>query len=133
MRAPVLLAGLAALAATACGGSDYGGDGGGDGCTAASATATTSVQLVANAFIPSCIRVAPGATVTFTNADTMPHTVTTDPGQPETFDSGNVAAGASYEHTFAGTPATVNVHCSLHAMQATIYVQAADGAQPAGY
>jgi plastocyanin len=120
MRASVL---VAALVATACGGSSYDDDGGGGGCTVDTATATTSVQLVSNAFIPSCIRVAPSATVTFTNTDSMTHTVTTDAGQPETFDSGILAPAATYTHTFAASPETVRIHCELHPMRATVFVQ----------
>lgn len=116
---------VAALVAAGCGGSSYDDDGGGGaGCTAATATATTSVQLAANAFIPSCILVAPSATVTFTNGDSMTHTVTTDAAQPETFDSGNVAPAGTYSHTFASSPETVRIHCQIHAgMRATVVVQ----------
>lgn len=120
-RVPAVL--LAALAA-ACGGSGY-GDGGNPPptCTAESATATTAVSLSASAFVPSCIRVAPGATVTFTNRDAIDHTVTTDPGGPEVFDSGVMAPDADFSHTFASTAEAVGLHCSLHRqMTATVLV-----------
>jgi plastocyanin len=93
-------------------------------CTAASATATTSVSLSGMEFVPSCVKVAPGATVTFQNADSVTHTVTTDPGQPETFDSGPLAHAQDFTHTFASTAETVHVHCTIHpTMTATIFVQ----------
>ncbi len=113
-----------------CGGgsSGYGGGSGGNpkpaACTASNATATTSVSLVQMSYQPSCIMVAKGATVTFTNNDSTDHTVTTDAGQPETFDSGHIAPGSSYTHTFASTAETVGVHCTIHTfMTATIIVQ----------
>jgi plastocyanin len=88
LAALVVSLGAAGLAA-GCGGGG-GGDGGGSpaACTAASATATTSVSLSGMAFVPTCVKIAKGATVTFRNADAVNHTVTTDAGQPETFDSG---------------------------------------------
>ncbi len=114
-----------------CGGSSsstypYGGGGSPKpaACTASSATATTSVSLSGMQYVPSCIKVSPGATVTFQNADSVAHTVTTDAGQPETFDSGPIAPTQDFTHTFASTSETVHVHCSIHTyMTATILVQ----------
>jgi plastocyanin len=113
-------------------GSDYGGDSGSPygapapspaACTAANATATTSVAVTATQFVPSCVRVSAGATVTFSNVDAGPHTVTTDAGQQEQFDSGTLGPGATFTHAFA--PAgTVHLHCTVHPeMLATVVVQ----------
>ncbi len=120
-----LLAGTFVLVLGGCGSSSsgYGMTGGGGGCTASTATATTSVSLSGMAFNPDCIKVATDATVTFTNHDGYAHTVTADAGQSETFDSGDLASGASYQHTFS-TAGTFGLHCSIHAgMVMTVVVQ----------
>jgi plastocyanin len=57
--------------------------------------------------------------VTWANADIEKHTVTADDGS---FDSGDVAAGASFQHTFA-TAGTVKYHCIIHeSMTGTVTV-----------
>ena len=112
-----------------CGGGSSGYGGGMNStppptCTAASAMATTSVSLSGMQFVPSCVKISTGATVTFQNADSVTHTVTTDAGQPETFDSGQLASTHDFLHTFAATAETVHVHCTIHPyMTATIIVQ----------
>ncbi|MGB3681448.1 MAG: plastocyanin/azurin family copper-binding protein [Rubrobacteraceae bacterium] len=63
-------------------------------------------------FVPSNIAVSPGTTVRWVNEDSIAHTVTsTDP--EGLFDSGEVAAGESFEFTFeeAGEVAYV---CVIH-------------------
>jgi plastocyanin len=118
MRTLVLA--VAALAA-GCGGSSYGGN---DGGSPGACTATTSVSMNGLEFVPSCVKISPGATITFTNADSVAHTVTTDAGQPESFDSGTLSTGQDFVHTFASSPETVGIHCTLHAgMAATIFVE----------
>ncbi len=119
---------LVSIVGAGCGGgsSGYGSSGGNKpaACSAASATKTTSVSLSGMAFVPSCIAIAKGATVTFQNADMVQHTVTTDAGQPESFDSGPLSTGQDFTHTFASAAETVHVHCSIHPyMTATIFVQ----------
>jgi plastocyanin len=129
MRALLCVAAAGAVA-LGCGG-DYGGDSGyaapapaPSACTAATATSVTSIALSpGNQFVPACARVPAGVAVTFTNGDGMLHTVTTDAGQPEQFDSGNLSPGATFPHSFAAA-GTVQVHCSIHPeMRATIIVQ----------
>jgi plastocyanin len=126
----MVLAAALAAAASGCGsapGYGSGSGGGGGTCTAATATATTSVALSGTSFGPSCIKVTAGATITFTNADSgILHTVTTDTGQPMTFDSGNIAGGAHFSQAFPTPGETVNVHCTYHVamgMRATIFVE----------
>jgi plastocyanin len=72
MRVPFYLFPLAAVLACG-GGSDTTSPGGGGG--GGSAVATTSVTMQGTAFNPPAIRVAPGATVTWTNADGFAHNV----------------------------------------------------------
>lgn len=128
MRA-LFIALAAAFTASGCGvGPSYGSGSGGAAasCSASTATETTSVLLSGTSYVPACIKVPAGATITFTNADAETvHTVTTDPGQPTSFDSGDLAAGQRFSETFP-TPETVRVHCTYHVamgMRGTILVQ----------
>jgi plastocyanin len=73
-------------------------------------------------FSPPTIVVVIGVnnTVTWTNDDIVAHTVTSDTG---VFDSGNIAAGATWSYTFA-TAGTYNYHCSYHSwMTGTVVVK----------
>ena len=54
--------------------------------------------------------VAAGTTVTWKNADAEPHTVTADDGS---YDSGSLAPGATYTHTFT-RPGTYTYYCKFH-------------------
>jgi len=64
--------------------------------------------------------VAVGTTVTFTNMDATAHTVTAKDGS---FQSGSIAPGASWTHTF-DTAGTFDFFCEFHAnMSDTITVQ----------
>ncbi len=70
------------------------------------------------------------ASVTWTNDDTAPHTVTSTsvPSGASSFDSGNMPAGAKYTYNFT-TPGTYEYHCSYHSwMTGTVVVVA--GAAP---
>jgi plastocyanin len=105
---------LAVLGLAACGGSD---------CTPDNAAGTSSVALQGNAFSPSCLKVSHGNTLTFQNQDGVLHTVTTDAGQPEAFDSGDIQAGGQFQHAFQ-VVGTIKLHCNHHAgMTATVFVQ----------
>lgn len=66
------------------------------------------------------VTVAPGTTVTWTNNDTMPHTVTATDGS---FDSGNIAPGESFSLTFTDA-GTFDYFCVYHPdMTATVVVE----------
>jgi len=78
------------------------------------------VSIQGFAFNPSSITVSVGTTVTWTNNDSVTHTVTSDTGA---FSSGNLNPGQTFSHTFnqAGTFA---YHCSIHtSMHGTVVVQ----------
>jgi plastocyanin len=78
-----------------------------------------AVEIVNFAFAPETLEVEAGTTVTWTNNDAAPHTVTSDDGA---FDSGTIDPGGSFEFTFdeAGSFA---YHCDIHPrMTATIEV-----------
>jgi plastocyanin len=67
-------------------------------------------EIRGNAFTPSRIEVASGATIRWTNNDQMVHTVTADDGS---WDSGPIEPGASWSHTFTGT-GDFSFHCTPH-------------------
>jgi plastocyanin len=82
---------------------------------------TTTITIVNFAFAPASVTVPAGTTITWTNQDTAPHTVTSDTGL---WDSGTVNIGGSYSHTFS-TPGTFPYHCAIHPfMKAEVIVQA---------
>ena len=88
---------------------------------APAATASASVTIQDFAFGPGSISVAVGSTVTWTNQDSVSHTVTADDGS---FDSGRLAQGATFSQTF-DTPGTYTYHCAIHpSMTGTITVEA---------
>jgi len=86
---------------------------------------TTLVSIVKGASIPtmkepynpSPINIVKGTTVTWTNHDTTAHTVTegnpSGYSPPNGFDSGILAPGSVFTHTFA-TGGTVQYYCTLH-------------------
>ena len=77
MRSSLMLVPLAAAILACGGGSDStgpGGGGGGGGTT--TPVATTAVNMTSSSFSPRAIRVAPSATVTWTNSDGIAHNVT---------------------------------------------------------
>jgi plastocyanin len=65
------------------------------------------------AFTPSSITVAAGTTITWTNKDGFAHTVTSDTGSSEVFNSGPISSNGIFTHTFS-TAGTYNYHCSIH-------------------
>ncbi|MDO8491761.1 MAG: cupredoxin family copper-binding protein, partial [Dehalococcoidia bacterium] len=72
------------------------------------------------AFSPASISVPVGTTVTWTNKDSVAHTVTSDSG---VFNSGNLSTNKTFSYTFA-TAGTFPYHCSLHTyMKGTVTVQ----------
>ena len=95
-------------------GSGYGNNNGGGGNSMGN-----SVSIKSYAFSVASLTVASGTTVTWTNNDPVTHTVTADDGS---FDSGNLAPGATFSHKFS-TAGTVNYHCNIHpGMKASVVV-----------
>jgi plastocyanin len=85
------------------------------------AASTHTVMIKGYAYSPASLTVNVGDTVTWTNMDTAPHTVTVTSG-PEKFASANLAKGESFSFTFskAGTYA---YYCAVHPdMKATVTV-----------
>lgn len=86
----------------------------------ASSVAGNSVTISNFAFSPASLEVKVGDKVTFTNNDSTTHTITSGTG---VFNSGNVAAGKSFEYTFK-TAGAFPYHCSIHpSMTGTIIVK----------
>jgi plastocyanin len=89
--------------------------------TAATAPAPGGTTLaIANfAFDPASVKVKAGTTLTWTNNDGAPHTVTAADGS---FASGRLSTGATFSFTFA-TAGTYTYHCAIHsAMTGTVTV-----------
>lgn len=72
------------------------------------------------AYVPGRIEIEAGTTVEWTNNDPLAHTVTSDNGA---FDSGLIASGRTWRHTFT-TPGTYPFHCNPHPfMKGTVVVR----------
>lgn len=83
------------------------------------AEGAVTVRIADLAFSPATARAATGETVTWTNDDSVPHTVTADDGS---FDSGILDPGASFSWTF-DQAGTFPYLCALHPqMQAEVVV-----------
>jgi plastocyanin len=130
----VLLIACLALTVAACGDDDD-DDGGGDGAATTTEQTDTgaappadegggggggeavTVDIPAIEFDPAEVTVAAGTTITWTNSDDLPHTVTKEGGPGEDFDSGDLAPGDEFEQTFT-EPGTVDYVCTIHPGQA---------------
>jgi plastocyanin len=87
------------------------------GSAPSGAGGTVTIQNLA--FGPTTLTIAAGTTVTWTNKDSVQHTVTADDGS---FDSGKLASGSTFSQTFS-KPGTYAYHCTIHSsMKATITV-----------
>ena len=88
-----------------------------------------AVGISGFAFSPATVTVAVGDTVTWTNADQVPHTATADAGA---FDTGTLDNGGSNTVTFS-TAGTFPYHCSVHPqMTGTVVVEAASSSGGGG-
>jgi plastocyanin len=87
----------------------YGGGVGGNACTPTS----TQVCMMNLAFNPSNLTIGHGTTVTWKNGDAVNHTVANAIGSADSLNSGFVAGGGTYSHTFA-TPGTFYYYCTIH-------------------
>ena len=81
---------------------------GSSGGSSSSAAVAQAVDISNFAFTPADLTVKVGDTVTWTNSDSVAHTITF-----ADFDSGQVAPGATYSHTF-DKAGTFDYKCSIH-------------------
>lgn len=96
---------------------------------AAPAEAASAAVLIQNfAYSPSTITIAVGSSITWTNRDSVDHTVTEVSG-PAGFDSGQIAPGATYTHTFT-VAGTYTYHCADHSMMPTATVRVGSASPP---
>ena len=77
----------------------------------AAAVATLQANITGYKFDPEVITVAVGTTVTWTNKDEVPHTVTSSDKRFKS--SGALDQGDSYSFTFT-TPGTYPYYCTVH-------------------
>ncbi len=78
------------------------------GATPAAAGSTVNIKNYA--FSPATITISKGQTVTWTNMDSAPHTVTSTRG---IFDSGSIGNGQIFSYTF-NTAGTFEYSCTIH-------------------
>ncbi len=85
---------------------------------AINAASEVSVEISGFAFTPSTLTIAKGTTVTWTQKDAAPHTVTSS-----AFDSGTLNAGQTYSRTFDEI-GSFDYRCNFHqSMTGKIIVQ----------
>jgi|ERR1700683_2197006 len=80
--------------------------------SSSSPTAASSVKIQNYAFSPAAVTVKKGASVTWTNEDSVGHTVTESDGQAGP-SSSTLNQGQSYSFTF-NTAGTFHYKCSIH-------------------
>jgi YVTN family beta-propeller protein len=71
---------------------------------------TAAVSISKFAFVPATITIAAGQSVTWSNADSVTHTSTSD---DKIWDSGDLSPNASFSTTFS-QPGTYAYHCIIH-------------------
>jgi plastocyanin len=109
---------LGALALSACGG--YGGQPA-QAPAKRTTTAAPKVEIANFAFAPQHLKVKTGQTITWTNTDSAPHTVTATKGAD--FDSGTLQQGDTFTWK-AEKAGTIEYFCAVHpSMVATITVE----------
>ncbi|HEX3121911.1 MAG TPA: cupredoxin domain-containing protein [Rhodanobacteraceae bacterium] len=83
-----------------------------------------TIKMQKEAFVPAQTTVAAGTHVTWTNDDSVPHSVTAADSR---FDSGPILPGKTFEWTAEGS-GKVNYHCIFHpSMTAILTVDATAG------
>nr|WP_321238085.1 cupredoxin family copper-binding protein [uncultured Tolumonas sp.] len=78
-----------------------------------------NVAIMGFAFNPENVTVKIGSSITWTNQDRAPHTITSDDGS---WDSGKIMQNGKYTHKF-DTAGTFTYYCTVHpSMKGTIIV-----------
>jgi plastocyanin len=125
-RRRIAIVGIVALAlvalslvAASCGG---GTSGGSETTTTAPSTGGGGAEVVMKdmTFDPATVTIKTGKSVTWTNEDSVTHTVAGDNGE---FQSGDLANGVTFSFTF-DTSGTYTYHCSIHpSMKGTVVAE----------
>lgn len=82
------------------------------GAAAAAPAHAADVNVLFQEFAPAAADVLPGEAVTWSNISERSHTVTADDGS---FDSGELAGGATFALVAPTVPGTYPYHCRIHA------------------
>lgn len=89
--------------------------------TSTTQTSNVSISIKNFLFNPQKINIQKGTAVTWTNDDSVSHTITSD--SDNLLNSPTLSPGQSFSFTFANT-GTINYHCNIHkTMQGTVVVQ----------
>lgn len=94
--------------------------------TTPSGTSTSTVKIVNFTFDPGTITVKPGTEVTWTNEDSVVHTVV-----GTGWGSGDIAPGQTYKYTF-NTAGTFDYHCKIHPYMTGKVVVSSSGTSSGG-
>lgn len=93
-----------------------------NGCSAENAVSANNITVQNFAFVPTCVKVAAGSSLTFINKSVSSHTVSSDTGAPNVFDNTAFDPNGVVTQTFGNAGAT-GVHCNYHAqMTMTVIV-----------
>lgn len=110
-----------ALPVAGCGGDDKKSSGGGSPSGSApadsgSGTSAVKVGMKDIQYVPKDVKVKKGGTITWTNSDTVTHTVTKVKGPGPEFNSDNLEVDATFEQKFT-VAGTINYVCTIHPTQ----------------
>ena len=109
------------LAACSSGGSGSGSAAPSTSSSSSSTKQTNAITISNFMFDPMAASVAPGATVSVTNKDSVTHTLTATGGQ---FNTGNIGAGQTKTFTAPSKAGTYHYICNIHQyMMGTIVVR----------
>ena len=82
---------------------------------------TLAIKMQKESFVPPKATVGVGTSITWTNTDTVPHSVTAD---DKRFDSGAILPGKKFQWTVSGS-GPIQYHCIFHpSMTAVLSVEA---------
>jgi plastocyanin len=89
------------------------------GSSASSAPHHIAVNIKNFTFVPAKFTVAPGATISITNKDSVTHTFTLDSGQVST---GDITPGSTKTVTAPDKPGTYTYRCMIHQFMTGTFV-----------
>lgn len=90
---------------------------------AADAPHEVTIRMQKESFVPASLTVAAGTRVTWTNDDSIPHSVTAGDNR---IDSGPILPGKSFEWTADGA-GPIDYHCIFHPSMTAVLTVAATG------